>query len=211
MEAEIIYFDPAKHPNDTWKAFRSFCCRFDLRYNAKFPDPPKTAMDSAIQRWYIANPGPQGGPEPNPTVDVFDNLKTQWKSKDKVAKTLGMFSAPRLYEDWLIAQPDETIRNDATWEIFKTIMEAFYKPTENVTLNNYKFRSLSQEEDESFASFCIRVEKEAKACTFKCRHQDCSAESIAVRDQIIIGTTSGKIRVVALLKSWDLTTLRTDG
>ena len=142
---------------------------------------------------------------------MFDRLKEQWKSKDKVAKVLGMFSGPRLYEDWQIALPDENNRDDATWDIFKTTMEGFYKPSENVTLNNYQFRSLSQHDDESFASYCVRVEKESKACTFKCQHLDCTAESIAVRDQIIIGTTSGKIREEALLKSWNLGALRTEG
>ena len=211
MESETIFFDPAKHPNNTWKSFRSFCIRFELRYSAQFTDPPKTAIDSALQRWTLEHPAAQGEPEVKPTVQVFDRLKEEWKAKDKVAKVLGMFSAPRLYEDWLIAQPVAATRNNATWENFKTTMEGFYRPTENSTLNNYQFRSLVQQDSETFASFCVRVEKEAKGCTFKCNHADCSAESIAVRDQIIIGTTSSKIREDALLKSWNLGTLRTEG
>ena len=90
-------------------------------------------------------------------------------------------------------------------------MQDFYKPTENPTLNNFQFRSLTQQTNESFLSFCNRVEKEAKTCSFKCEHADCSAESIAVRDQIVIGTINNRIREEALLKSWNLTTLRTEG
>ena len=211
METETIFFNPDKHPNDTWKAFKQFCNRFELRYSAQFTDPPKTALDSAIQRWKLEHPPTEHVANPMPTVDEFDAMKEQWKSRDKIAKVLGMFSSERLFNDWEIALQDETARVNATWNVFKTTMEIFYKPTENPTLNNYHFRSMSQQESESFASFCIRVEKEGKTCSFKCHHNDCSAETVAVRDQIIIGTTNSKIREEALLKSWDLNTLRTEG
>ena len=146
-----------------------------------------------------------------PTADQYDQLKAQWKAKDKVAKVLGMFSSPRLYSDWEVAQPNEIARDNATWREFKDLMETFYKPTENLTLTNYQFRYLTQTINEPFPSFCNRVEKEAKSCAFKCRHGDCSAETTAIRDQIVIGTINTKIREEALLKSWDLATLRTEG
>ena len=90
-------------------------------------------------------------------------------------------------------------------------MEEFYKPTENSTLNNYNFRAVVQLPTETFAAFSVRVEKEAKGCSFKCAHVNCSAETTAVRDQIIIGTTNSKIREEALLRSWNLNELRTEG
>ena len=211
MESEKIYFDPNQHANDTWKAFKTFCNRFNLRYNAQFTDPPKTAMDSALQRWHLLNPPTEQVPNPRPTADQFDNMKEQWKSKDKVAKVLGLFSSERLYSDWEIAEPDENTRNRATWEEFKTAMETFYKPTDNPTLSNFQFRNLTQHENETFPSFCIRVEKEAKSCSFKCTHNDCTAENTAVRDQILIGTTNSKVREEALLKGWDLAAVRTEG
>ena len=90
-------------------------------------------------------------------------------------------------------------------------MKAFYKPTENPTLKNYQFRSLSQGKSESFTSFCNRVEKEAGHCQFKCASPDCTAEQKAVRDQIVIGTLMNEIREEALKKSWSLSLLRTEG
>ena len=55
------------------------------------------------------------------------------------------------------------------------------------------------------------MEKEAKHCQFRCNHDECSAEAIAVRDQIVIGTHNNKIREEALKLSWDLPTLRREG
>ena len=152
MEPATIYFDPNNHPTDTWKAFRSFTNRFELRYGAQFTEPPRSAMDSAIQRWELQNPG-DGDRKPIPTVQQFDRMKEEWKSKDKVLKVLGMFSSERVYEDWMIAEPDEDSRANATWTEFKTKMENIYKPTENSTFNNYQFRSVVQNSDETFPSF----------------------------------------------------------
>ena len=210
MNSEQIFYDPDKHPTDTLKSFKEFCTRFELRYNAQFPDPPTTAMDSAIQRWKLLHTTTET-PNPVPTADQYDLLKAQWKAKDKVAKVLGLFSSPRLYTDWEIAQPDEDNRNNAHWREFKNIMETFYQPTANLTLTNYQFRYLTQSASETFPSFCNRVETEAKSCSFKCTHLDCSAETTAIRDQIVIGTINTKIREEALLRSWNLATLRTEG
>ena len=45
----------------------------------------------------------------------------------------------------------------------------------------------------------------------KCEHAECSAETTAIRDQIIIGTHNSTIREEALKKSWDLETLCCEG
>ena len=50
-------------------------------------------------------------------------------------------------------------------------------------------------------SFCNR---EAKRCHFKCNSDDCSAESIAIRDQVVIGLVNEDIRQEALKMSWCL-------
>ena len=207
---EVIFFDPDQQTKDTLKTFKSFCTRFQLRYEAQFPDPPKTAMDSAIQRWVLEHTTTEN-PKPVCSVVQYDRMKNEWKERDKVKKVLGMFSSPRTYADWETALPDEQHRNNATWTEFKAAMEVFYRPTENATLNNFQFRSLTQQTNESFLTFCNRVGKEADTCSFTCAHDDCFAESIAVRDQIVIGTTNSKIREEALIKSWDLNTLRTEG
>ena len=120
MDKDNIMFDPNKHSNDTCKAFKAFCTRFELRYHAQYPDPPPSAMESSVQRWKIVNPGA------NITLDQYDHLKAQWKSQDMVRKVLGMFSSERLFSDWEIAEPDQTVRSNATWEAFKTSMETFY-------------------------------------------------------------------------------------
>ena len=211
MEKEnILCFNPDAHPHDTLKSFKEFCVKFELRYDAQFTDPPKSAMDAAIQRWVIQNTT-ETVTDPKPDVNTYDTLRENWRSRDRVCKILGMFSSSRLYSDWEAAERNEDTRKAASWQVFKTTMEQFYKPTENPTLNNYKFRSLVQETSESFSAYCNRVEREAKVCSFKCRHGDCTAETTSIRDQIVIGTSNTKIREEALLNSWDLQTLRTEG
>ena len=90
-------------------------------------------------------------------------------------------------------------------------MENYYKPTDNPTLKNYQFRSLAQNHHETFPAFCNRVAMEAKHCNFKCNDAACTAGNVAIRDQIVICTNNKDIREDALLKSWDLATLRTEG
>ena len=209
-QSHSLFFDPSNHPDDTLKAFTEFTKTFQLRYAAQFPDPPKVSLDSALQRWKIANTT-EALPDPRPTLQQYDEVVANWQSKDKVAKFLGMFSSTNFYNDWLAAQPDENLRNNAGWTELVTYMTENYKPTENLTLKNYHFRSLAQESGQTFAAFCNHVEKEAKHCSFKCHHGDCTAESTAVRNQIVYGTTNDKIHEEAFIKSWDLATLRKEG
>ena len=102
-------------------------------------------------------------------------------------------------------------RKKATWNTFVSEIQEFYKPTENMTLKNFQFRSLTQGREEAFTAFCNRVDKEAKHCEFKCGHTDCTAEDTAIRDQIIIGLISDKICEEALKNSWNITQLRQQG
>ena len=116
-----------------------------------------------------------------------------------------------MYEDWSAEEPDPEQRNEVTWEIFVKKMKEFYKPAQNVTLKNNQFRSISQERDESFQAFCNRVDRESRHCYFKCTSKKCTAEETAVRDQIMIGTNNDIIHEEALLKAWDLKSLRVEG
>ena len=200
-----LHFDPDLHPDDTLKAFNDFIQSFYLRYEAQYPDPPKVSIDAAIERWKLANE------EAKPTLEQYDTLRNEWRSKDRVAKFLGMFSSRRMYADWQVAEPDVTKRAQATWEYFVAQIQAYYKPTENLTLKNHKFRTLTQATQEAFPAFCNRVYKEAQHCNFKCHNDDCTAEDTAIRDQIIIGTIHDKIREEALKHSWDLPKLRKEG
>ena len=90
-------------------------------------------------------------------------------------------------------------------------MREYYKPTENSTLKKFHFRDLQQKSEETFKDLCSRVALESRHCSFKCDSEDCTAQDTATRDQIIIGTRYQNIREEALLKSWDLQTLRTEG
>ena len=175
-----------------------------------YPDPPKVSMDAAIARWKITN-ATVDNQDPKPTVQQYDTIRDGWRSKDKVNKFLGMFSSQRFQKDWLAAQPTEALRENATWTLFLQYMRAFYKPTEQPTLKNYQFRDVYQGPAESFTAYCSRVALEAGHCSFKCVHADCTAEETATRDQIVIGTRYQNIREEALLKSWNLPTLRTEG
>ena len=208
--SEQTYFDPDLHPEDTLKAFEEFVDTFELRYEAQFPDPPKVSIDTAIQRWKYANATDEV-PDPRPSLEQYDQIRDNWRSKDKVAKFLGMFSSKRFQSDWKAA---ETLKGDGKiekWDVFLVTMNQYYKPTENPTLKNFQFRALVQMPQEAFPAFCNRVVKEAKHCHLKCHHEDCSAEDTAIRDQIVIGTINNGIREEALKKSWDLPSLRRGG
>ena len=203
-----LYFDPDKHPDSTLKAFNEFIETFELRYDALYPEPPKISLETAIQRWKLC----QGDEKAKQmTGDEFDDIKNGIRSTDRVTKLLGMFSSKRLYQDWVSAEPSEKNRKGAQWDTFLTKMRALYKPTENPTLKNYHFRQLAQREDETLTAFCNRVENEAKHCQFNCDSEVCTAESTAIRDQVVIGTVNNTVREEALLKSWDLKTLRKEG
>ena len=82
-----------------------------------------------------------------------------------------------------------------------------YKQGSNVTLANYNFRKLFQEEEENFDTFAVRVKHESRNCNFACTSDDCCVNDILVLDQIIMGTHNDKIRKKALENEWDLPSL----
>ena len=205
MSEVKLYFDPDLYPDNTLKKFNEFTQSFKLRYEAQYPDPPKVSMDAAIERWKLCNP------DRKLDMNIYDEIRSDWISHDMVTKLIGIFSSPRFYDDWQTALPSEKDRQKTTWNEFVTIMQSYYEPTENLTLKNFQFRSIFQGPNESFPAFCNRVEKEAKHCNFKCADSNCTSERIAIRDQIIIGTSNVKIREEALKQSWDLKQLRREG
>ena len=160
--------------------FNEFCQTFTLRYNALYPDPPKVSMDAAISRWKFQNTTADVQ-DPKPTLEQYDQLRNEWRSRDKVTKFVGLYASKRFNTDWCAAQPDETARETSTWTSFIQQMREYYKPTDNSTLKNFKFRDLQQTQTETFTAFCNRVALEAGHCTFKCDHNDCTAEETATR------------------------------
>ena len=97
-------------------------------------------------------------------------------------------------------------QENAQWTDFVEAMSAYYKPTENITMNHFHFQSNTQKDGEMLITFCNHVLLEAKHWDFKC-----TAEDTAVRDQIIIRLKSNDIHQEALKKSWDLDTLQREG
>ena len=96
--ASALFVDLDDHPEDTLKAFNEFIQVFELRYNAQYPDPPNVSLDAAIQRWKFTNTT-QANPNPKPTLAQYNQISAEWRSKDRVAKFLGMFTSSRLYTD----------------------------------------------------------------------------------------------------------------
>ena len=126
-----LWFDPDEHPKECLKAFENFCKTFDRRYQAQYPDPPKTSMDAAIQRWKVEHITPTDA-DPALTLNDFDAIRDKWISRDKVTKLIGMFSAARLAEDWEAAETDAAVRKVSGWDEFQQQMKNYYKPTENI-------------------------------------------------------------------------------
>ena len=192
-----LFFDPDLHLDDTHKSFVDFVKRFELRYDASYPDPPKTSLEAALSRWKVAN-------KKDPSLEEYDAIVASWKSIDMVRKCLGLFSSPRLNSDWELVQPEESSRKEATWSVFVQKLKMHYLPTENLSLKHFQFRTLSQNSDETFPSFCSRVEKAAQHCQFKCISNGCTAEDTAFHDQILFGILDTRIREEALNKSLGL-------
>jgi len=68
QSSHIMFFNPDDFPDATLKAFTEFTQLFELRYNAKFPDPPTVSFEAALKRWRIANATnevPERGTRPN--------------------------------------------------------------------------------------------------------------------------------------------------
>lgn len=105
-----LFFDPNEYPQDTLKAFVEFTKKFQLGYDAKYPDPPNVSMDAALERWKFEHTTTDV-PQPRPTLQDYDEIRENWRQKDKVVKFLGFFSSSRFYEDWLIACPNEKTRS----------------------------------------------------------------------------------------------------
>ena len=55
------------------------------------------------------------------------------------------------------------------------------------------------------------TKKQNTVVNLLCANDNCTAEKIAIRGQIIIGTSSNPMREEAFKKSWDLDTLRRKG
>jgi len=76
-----FFFDPDSYPEATLMIFTDFTESFALRYDAQFPDPPTVSFEAALKRWKIANTTATH-PDPQPTLNQYDQIREEWKSKD---------------------------------------------------------------------------------------------------------------------------------
>ena len=107
------------YPDNTLKKFNEFIQTYQLRYEAQYPDSPRVSMDSAIERWKLTNP------DTKLDMNHYDNIRSEWVQKDMVTKFLGIFSAPRLFDDWQTVMPSERDHKKATRKKFTETMQNF--------------------------------------------------------------------------------------
>ena len=201
--SHALLFDPDKYPHCALKAFHDFTEQYSFRYHAQYPYPPKHVIDKNAE-WKSENE------DREPTVVEEKIIREAWTSIDKTLKLLGFFASPRLLQDWKAAKGAEI---EPTSDTFLTLMQAYYKPTENHIIRNYEFRQLTQKSGETFSAFCNRVEAAAKNCRFcDCAETTaCTITAFATHDQIVIGTNNEGICEKAMMKDWSLQDLRKKG
>ena len=176
-------FNPEQEHGSILEAFSEFVAKFGYQYDALNRDAPRNNQDA--------------------------EAITQWTEKDKRKVFLGRFSHRNLqilYEE-LVAEDD---RDTMTFKDMVKLFTDHFRQSTNLTLANYRFRKLVQEEHESFETFCIRIKREAKNCLFKCGGA-CTVEDVMIKDQVLFGTREVEIRKSALKEDWDLATLAKKG
>jgi len=177
-------FDPTAHQDGVLEAFREFVSAFHYTYDALNREIPSSC---------------QG-----------EDARLAWRNIDKKRVFLGKFSHRNLQkqlEDCSTSDEREAM-NFA--DMVKKFEEKF-QLSSNVTLANFKFRKLNQEQGESLDLFIIRVKKEAQSCEFSCESANCSVRDVLIRDQILIGTINDEIRRQALKEQWKLADLEKNG
>ena len=183
MATSTEKFNPEQEHSSVLEAFNEFVAQFGYQYEALNREAPGSLGEQAA----IAN----------------------WKELDRRKVFLGRYSHRALqvlYED-LIA---DDMREAMTFKGMLKVFTDHFKQATNQTLANYRFRKLTQEDNESFESFCIRIKRESKNCSFKCR-EDCTVNDTMIKDQILFGTRDADIRKTALKEDWDLATLLKKG
>ena len=176
-------FNPEQEHNSVLEAFTEFVAQFAYQYDALNREAPTSLKEDA--------------------------QITLWKEKDRRKVFLGRYSHRALqilYED-LVGEPQ---REAMTFKNMVKVFTDHFKQATNQTLANYRFRKLTQEDSESFESFCIRIKRESKNCSFKCG-DTCTVPNVMIKDQILFGTQDADIRKSALKEDWDLATLRSKG
>ena len=181
---KLEVFDPEEGHSSVLEAFQEFVSQFAYSYDAMNREPPSSIKElREIAAW-----------------------RAQYRRK----VFLGRFAhrnLQKLYEE--LSTPDT--RDQMTFENMANLLTNRFKANTNLSLANFNFRKLKQEEKESFEAFTIRVKREASNCDFKCTAACCTVSDTMVRDQILFGTRDAEIRKNALKEEWPLADLLTKG
>ena len=181
--SSIVKFNQEDEHASVVEAFQEFVASYKYSYDALNREAPSSIKEDAA----ILN----------------------WRKKDRRKVFLGKYAhrnLQRLYEDATTEDERENMDFDAMVAIFL----ARFKLTTNLSLANFKFRQLAQEDNESFEAFGLRVKREAANCDFKCRDQ-CTVVETLTRDQILFGTRETEVRKNALKEQWNLEDLLKNG
>ena len=159
----------------SWKHFKGF----SGVYSAFWIDPPKVPLEAAIERWKILeatleNPSPKANLIFANTLKHTTKYEIFWESIHQ-----GDYTRTGV---WLHQRRKRGKMHSG--KILFITNSAYYKPTENLTLKHFHFRSNIQKDSETFIAFCNRVLLEAEQRNFKCTAESCAAEDTAVRGQI---------------------------
>ena len=176
-------FDPEEGHTSVLEAFQEFVSQFQYSYDAMNREPPSSTREEPAIR--------------------------AWGSLDRRKVFLGRFAhrnLQKLYEELTTVENREAMT-------FADMVRVFidrFKASTNLSLANFNFRKIQQEEKESFEAFTIRVKREANNCDFKCNNT-CTVSNTMVRDQILFGTKDTEIRKNALKDQWTLDDLLAKG
>ena len=153
-------FDPEEGHTSVLEAFQEFVSQFQYSYDAMNREPPSSTREEPAIR--------------------------AWSSLDRRKVFLGRFAhrnLQKLYEELTTVENREAMT-------FADMVRVFidrFKASTNLSLANFNFRKIQQEEKELFEAFTIRVKREANNCDFKCNNT-CTVSNTMVRDQILFGT-----------------------
>jgi len=59
------------------------------------------SLESALERWKLLHEDQKS------SITDYACIVEEWKSRDKVAKFLDIYSSRRMYSDWKVAEPSE--------------------------------------------------------------------------------------------------------
>ena len=137
--SHLTKFSPEEHPGGTLEAFQEFVHEYKYLYDAT--EKPGWERDST------------------------DAQKKLWTQLNMRKVFLGKYSSRALQREYE-EETTEAERDTMTFDEMVRKFEVRFRASSNTTLANYKFHKISQENNESFDTFILRVKHEASNCNF---------------------------------------------